>query len=400
MNSVALDKPIHHVILTYAKAVRRGREILIHGSANGNFRAYGELIPGTVVVLAEDEALGTRLSVPLDKNLRPFLLPGFSSRSVARRAMLYIRARRAIRQIVARSNFIQIHHPTSLGFIGAENVMSMGKPFYVDSGGSLLDPPGVSTPKPLRRRLAHIYYRRLEEKMADRMKLFIAVNAHLHRTFPPTNAPKIVVSHSVVAKDSLHKRDDACGRDDLRLFVATRMDKTKGIQHLIRAAKALIDESYDVSLRVAGTGDYLPALKELARDLGLASRVEFLGGIPPDQRLWAHYQKADIAVLPTLGHYEGTPRMILESWASGAPVVSTRVGGIPSLVNDGEDGLLVPPGDDAALVEAIKRTYHDADLRRRLVANGYRRAEHLTYESRLPILRRAFQEHLPGLLPE
>ena len=392
--------PYHHLIFTQAGGCPRDGDVRVASHWNGNLRAYGALVPATCVVLPEDRSAGDDRSVPLDASLRPLLLRGFTARGLARRARLYWRARKTIRRLVAEASFVQIQHVASFGFMAGLAAIEFGKPFYLDLGGTLRDPPGVSVPRPWHTRLARIYYRRAEERLAKFARLVIAVNTHLHETFPATNAPKAIVSHSMVEANEVFLRDDACAGPSFRLFVATRMIESKGLQHLMRAVRLLVDQGVPLTLDLAGEGVFQPRLKALAAELRLGSHVVFLGGVPGGDRLWSLYRKADIVVLPSLGHYEGTPRMIIEAWAAGAPVVATTVGGIPSMVRHGADGLLVAPGDAAALADAVRRLIDDAPLRRRLVGAGYARARELTYEGRLPLLKDAFEKYLPGLMQE
>jgi len=83
-------------------------------------------------------------------------------------------------------------------------------------------------------------------------------------------------------------------------------------------------------------------------------------------------------VLPTLS--EGTPRVLVEARANSLPVVATNVGGIPTSVTDGVDGLLVPPKNVDALADAITRIVNDGELRRALIHNGLRSARSLTVD--------------------
>ena len=103
-------------------------------------------------------------------------------------------------------------------------------------------------------------------------------------------------------------------------------------------------------LVLVGEGAERPALERLARDLGIADRVAFLGPLP--QLAVADWiVAADLLCLPS--HAEGSPNVIVEALASGTPVVASRVGGIPDLVDDGTNGLLVTPGDPAALATTL-----------------------------------------------
>ena len=104
--------------------------------------------------------------------------------------------------------------------------------------------------------------------------------------------------------------------------------------------------------------DYAESLRRLAQELGVESCVRFLGSradVPDILRA------SDVFVLSS--DYEGNPLSVLEAMATGLPVVSTAVGGVPELVQHGATGLLVPAGDARALAEAITQLGRDADQR-------------------------------------
>mgnify|MGYP001149866747 CR=1 FL=1 len=140
----------------------------------------------------------------------------------------------------------------------------------------------------------------------------------------------------------------------------------KGTFELIRALRRALDAppAPDLKLVVAGNGE-LERAAALARELGLADRVEIAGWIGPEEKL-RRLREADVFVLPT--HHEGLPMALLEAMSTGLPAVTTPVGGIPEVVRDGETGLLVAPGNVAALTGAVVRLAADPDLRRRLGA--------------------------------
>ena len=156
------------------------------------------------------------------------------------------------------------------------------------------------------------------------------------------------------------------GRPPLVVSVG-RLKEPKDFESLFRAA-ARVDG--DFRLRVLGDGPDRPALERLLAELGLEQRVELAGDADdvPEQ-----LAGADVFVLSSRS--EGLPMSILEAMAAGLPVVATRVGGIPELVDDGRTGLLVGAGDVDALAEALQRLVDDPELRRTLGAAGRERAE-------------------------
>ena len=120
-----------------------------------------------------------------------------------------------------------------------------------------------------------------------------------------------------------------------------------------------------VTLVLAGDGPERPGLESLARRLGLGGRARFVGP-QPRQTVFELLRAADAALLPS--GWENFPHAVVEALAVGTPVLATRVGGVPEVVADGENGLLVPPGDPVALADAIRRFFADGALRERLRA--------------------------------
>jgi glycosyltransferase involved in cell wall biosynthesis len=118
------------------------------------------------------------------------------------------------------------------------------------------------------------------------------------------------------------------------------------------------------TMSIAGSGPERTALEALAGQLGLRGSVAFTGRLDRDA-IAELYRSADIALNPT--RVDNMPNSVLEAMASGVPVVSTDVGGVPFIVEHGRTGLLVPSGDDAAMADALCRVGTDSELRRALV---------------------------------
>src|SRR5205807_4507369 len=115
-------------------------------------------------------------------------------------------------------------------------------------------------------------------------------------------------------------------------------------------AMSLLTSHPDVHLAIAGRGDLADALSARARELGVAGRLHLLGLRSDVADVLA---AADLFVLPSLS--EGLPLALLEAMFAGLPIVASRVGEIPTALVDGECGVLVPPGDPAALAAAQAR---------------------------------------------
>lgn len=127
------------------------------------------------------------------------------------------------------------------------------------------------------------------------------------------------------------------------LFVG-RLVESKGFAMLIYAFKSLIDKGYALDLVIAGGGTGLKKFQKLSRRLGIANRLHFLNECA-DQDLACLYKGCEIVVLPSI--FEGFGLTLLEAMSFGKPVVATKVGGIPEVVEDGYNGILVEPNSGA-----------------------------------------------------
>ncbi|MFI9270096.1 glycosyltransferase family 4 protein [Kitasatospora sp. NPDC052896] len=141
----------------------------------------------------------------------------------------------------------------------------------------------------------------------------------------------------------------------------------KGLPDLLRAAARLAGSLPGLRVEVVGDGSAATDHRRLAERLGIADRVRFSGRLTGPE-LTAAYRRARVLALPT--HYDSFPTVLVEAMAAGRPVVSTRVGGIPSLVTDGVHGLLTAPGDLVGLATALRRVLTDRELAERLGAAG------------------------------
>jgi glycosyltransferase involved in cell wall biosynthesis len=136
-------------------------------------------------------------------------------------------------------------------------------------------------------------------------------------------------------------------------------------QKSLRVALEALASVDGVVLVLAGEGDEQPALERAAAELGLGSRVRFLGA-QPRERVLELFAAADASILSS--SWENFPHTVVEALAVGTPVLATAVGGVAEVVRDGENGLLVPAGDARALGDAIRRYVGDEELRSRLRA--------------------------------
>lgn len=141
----------------------------------------------------------------------------------------------------------------------------------------------------------------------------------------------------------------------------------KGISFLLQAMSHLAGDRMPLTLLIVGDGYLATDLKAQASELGLTSRVSFVGPVPHPQ-IPDYLAAADLLVLPSLA--EGSPNIVREALACGVPVVATAVGDVPELIDSQELGLLVPPSDPVALAGAIRAAISRTWDRGRLVAHA------------------------------
>ncbi|MCG6924586.1 MAG: glycosyltransferase [Acidobacteria bacterium] len=157
------------------------------------------------------------------------------------------------------------------------------------------------------------------------------------------------------------RRELGLPEDGLVVGSIGRLNAQKGHRFLIEAAAPLCRQRSDLRVLVVGDGDLMDDLQQQAAGLGIADRVLFAGHRTDVPDLLA---ALDVFCISSL--YEGTPLALFEAMAAGRAVVSTAVDGCREVLEDGVTGLLVPPGDAAALGTALDRVLADAGLRETL----------------------------------
>jgi glycosyltransferase involved in cell wall biosynthesis len=170
-----------------------------------------------------------------------------------------------------------------------------------------------------------------------------------------------VLPNPAPAVPELAPRDElrrSFGMDGPTLAFAGRLS----VQKSLELALGAVDAVEGLSFVIAGDGDERARLQALA-----GPHVRFLGP-QPRQRVIELFRAADASILSS--SWENFPHTVVEALATGTPVIATRVGGVAEVVHDGENGLLVPPGDGDALADAVRRYFSDDVLRARLRAEA------------------------------
>ena len=166
------------------------------------------------------------------------------------------------------------------------------------------------------------------------------------------------------------RRSLGWAEDEFVVLSVAVLRRPKGIDKLVDAFGQFAPSAPGARLFVVGDGEEREALKARARSLGIEAAVGFMGFRRDVPALMA---AADVFVLPTLD--DAQPTVILEAMASELPVIASRVGGIPCMIEDGVNGLLTPPGDIDALEVALRRLRRESELLARLGAVARRSVE-------------------------
>jgi glycosyltransferase involved in cell wall biosynthesis len=184
--------------------------------------------------------------------------------------------------------------------------------------------------------------------------------------------------------ESAWRERAGAGEGDFLVVALGRLVAKKGFSHLLRAAAVLEARGLAVRVAIGGSGDLETRLAAEARELSFCDRVRLLGDVPHDQ-VGALLRAADVVAVPSVhdekGNVDGLPNVLLEAMAVGRPVVATAIAGIPDVVTDGENGLLVPAGSDEALADALARVHADGSLGARLGAAALDKARALSWSS-------------------
>ncbi len=193
-----------------------------------------------------------------------------------------------------------------------------------------------------------------------------------------TSRPVAIIPYGAATPDSGKpvERQALTGEGPVTVLFVGRLVERKGVEILIRAV-ADLGCRRPVRLRIIGSGEWDPVIREAARATGTADVVSF-GGQATASELIQEYEAADIFVLPAVrdskGDTEGLGVVLLEAMRFERPVVASEIGGIPDIVTHERTGLLCTPGDSESLAAAIRRLVDNPEFARRLARQGRKEA--------------------------
>ena len=191
--------------------------------------------------------------------------------------------------------------------------------------------------------------------------IFLCTGSVLYDIYKKVNKKVFYfVDTTISTKDIREPRRDL--KEPIKFLYVGRILEEKGIFFLINALKEL-KEKYKLELHIVGFGRDESKLKQIIKD---GDFITFHGFVPQGEKLHGIYSSSDIFVMPTISYPEGFPRVILEAWANGLYVISSRVGGIEGLGQDFENLLFFGPGDKSELIKKVELILDNSEIRERL----------------------------------
>ncbi len=265
-----------------------------------------------------------------------------------------------IGQWMARHGYrhLHVHFATPAASVGmlVKTVFAVGFSITVHGPDEFYDAPGLNLPQKI---TAADFICCISHFARSQLMKLSPVNEwdkfELCRLGVDHNRFQAIASHSPVAADAIS------------LLCVGRLTPAKGQHILLNAVQLLLVRGYRVSLTLVGNGPDLASLQAHAQHLQIAHAVEFAGALDQDHLL-PYYQRADIFVLASFA--EGLPVVLMEAMAMAIPCISTRIAGIPELIDDGINGLLVAASDSDGLADAIARLCDNPALRQQLALAG------------------------------
>jgi glycosyltransferase involved in cell wall biosynthesis len=198
--------------------------------------------------------------------------------------------------------------------------------------------------------------------------------AHLHSLLSNGSREKIkCIYHGLDTRPYQPSTNGSQTKDVPVILAVGQLKEKKGFTYLLQACQSLKEKGYQFTCQIVGDGPLRDDLESQVRNLAIEDVAELCGALP-HEKVINRYSQAAIFVLPAVtssdGDRDGIPNVILEALAMQLPVVSTDHSGIPEVIVDGENGLLVKSKDVTALTTALTRLIEQPELRQYLGKNG------------------------------
>ncbi len=235
--------------------------------------------------------------------------------------------------------------------------------------------------KCLRLRIALIiskFHSFLYKKIIRFSKASFFLSTELKNKYEKYNTNSFFIFTSLIDRSDIYIRKKKLYKhhNTIKLLYVGRLSHEKGILYLLQSMQSLIQIKPGIKVLLCGDGPEKETLQNAVKKLRLHKYIDFLGFLPWGKQLNELYRKSDIFTLPSLA--EGIPKVLLEAMSKGLPIITTKVGGIPDIIKNMENGILVPPKDPQAITQAVKLIIENDALRNKIIENGYTNAKEHT----------------------
>jgi len=293
------------------------------------------------------------------------------------------------RKVIKQKDYDLTHSFFSIpaGIISLFGKKVYGMPYVVSLRGS--DVPGYT--------FSHSLFKPLIKLVWKNASRVVALSNGLKKlalnTYPNLNFDVVYNGVDINVFKPLKNKNNK-GGEKVKLICVSRLMKFKGIQHLLLALSQM--KLKNVELLIVGTGNFENDLKKLSAKLNLNKTVSFYGYCD-NNKLPELYNDADIFVLPSLAEAFGL--VFAEAMACGLPIIGTTAGGIPEVVRNGENGILVQPGNVNELKNALEELINNKELREKMGGKSIKIVQkNFTWDKIAKDYLRIYKECLRGRL--
>jgi glycosyltransferase involved in cell wall biosynthesis len=219
----------------------------------------------------------------------------------------------------------------------------------------------------------------------------IALTEHMKDAMQALYSRDVIVVPNGINLNEIAERGAEGGNPGKEVLFVGRLHPVKGAQYLLGAMSIVHRELPEAKLILVGDGEEREHLETLTDNLGIRECVEFAGRVP-HERVQDYMNQAEVFVLSSLS--EGFPVTILEAMACGLPVVATRVGGVPDIIEDGTNGYLVDAMNQEQIAEALLKLLQNDQLRKEISNNNRKEAERYRWNTVAATLEGIYQKSL------
>lgn len=258
---------------------------------------------------------------------------------------------KAVKQIKA-SNFVYLYYPNSFRYC-AFLCLLLNRPYGLYIRGM----NGLNT------MLSYFFYKNAQTILTVSESFSLMVNRAIGEKVAHTIKPMIPFSDAdvIIGREYFSK-------DCYRILYLGRLAADKGLAELVKAAKHLHDNGFSFKLTIVGNGEFSSCLSQKVMDMHLQDVITLEGPVFDNDVKANYYKQADLYVLPT--YHEGFPRTLYEAMIFGTPIITTLVGGIPALMEDGVNCKRIEPRSVDSIVETLTFAMNNYEYMGRMAKNA------------------------------